>query len=315
MVKSEVPIFILVTLSSLLVYTTDCEQLDNTNKTGGDSKQNRVSFLSFTRSEKKTKLTCGQPIDTRDTRIVGGKVASIAEFPWMISLQREKGFWFGFKAFYHSCGGSLVTPSWIITAAHCLYNRDEPLRAVAGTDNLNLLYRAQLRTVTKTISHPKFDIVSYDNDIALLKVSQPFNLDSAFSRVSTVCLEREVDIEPYDIATICGFGAKAYRQRARTHLYQTDIAIIDQARCNESFDNAITDNMICAGGMIARKRDACSGDSGGPLHLDTDGHSSLIGVVSFGNDCASQGFPGVYTRIQRYYDWIVSLIDEPLIDP
>lgn len=177
---------------------------------------------------------------------------------WIISLQREKSFWFGFKAFYHSCGGSLISSSWIVSAAHCFYNRDEPIRAVAGTDNMNFLYRAQLRSVAKVVVHPKFDIANYDNDIALIKVDTPFDLDSAFSHVGTICLERDIPVLPYDILTICGFGAKAFHQRARTHLYKTDIAVIDQDTCNKSFDDGITDNMICAGGMIAHKRDACS---------------------------------------------------------
>lgn len=151
----------------------------------------------------------------------------------------------------------MLTESWIITAAHCIYGREEPLRAVAGTDNLNFLYRAQLRSISQVIVHPDFDTETYNNDIALLKVNRPFNLGSTFSQVGVICLERNVSIVPYDIATICGFGAKAYHEKVRTHLYKTDIAIIDRSTCNESFSYKITENMICAGGMIASKRDAC----------------------------------------------------------
>lgn len=242
----------------------------------------------------------------------------------MISLQRERGGWFGFKAFYHSCGGSLISNSWILTAAHCLYNRDEPLRAVGGADNLDFLYRAQVRSTSRQIIHPDFDITTYNNDIALVKVDQPFNLQSTFSRVGVVCLEPSLEVLPYDIATICGFGSRAFHEKTRTHLYETDIAIIDQRVCNRSFSGMITDNMICAGGMIANKRDACSGDSGGPLVMDVvtdsdDGssqeHVSLVGVVSFGNDCALKNYPGIYTRVSNYYDWILEQIDESLVEP
>lgn len=233
----------------------------------------------------------------------------------MVSLQREKSNWFGLNAYYHSCGGSLISNSWIVTAAHCLYNRDEPLRAVGGTDNLNFMYRAQTRNAFQQIIHPNFDIATYDNDIALVKVDKPYNLESSFSHVGTVCVNRDMVLLPYDIATICGFGSRAFHEKTRSHLYETEIAIIDKNTCNKAFGGMITDNMICAGGMIANKRDACSGDSGGPITMDLgDGRMSLIGVVSFGNDCAVQNFPGIYTKISNYYDWINNNIDESLPD-
>lgn len=150
---------------------------------------------------------------------------------------------------------------------------------VAGTDNLDFLYRAQVRTVERVILHPRFEPATFNNDIALIKVNPPFNTDSSFSYVRPICFEPGIPVLPYDIASIAGFGAQSYKQQTTTRLYQTDIAIIDRDLCNRTFDGKITTNMICAGGMIPNKRDACSGDSGGPLQLEVEDHVSLIGAV------------------------------------
>lgn len=233
----------------------------------------------------------------------------------MISLQKQRKFSINSDNYFHTCGASLVTASWIVTAAHCIGKEGTIYRAVAHIDNINSLATAQARSIATIIVHPRFNKATFDNDIALLKVDTPFDLKSPNGPLNPICLEPDVPLYPYDIATVCGFGAKAFNQDVRTHLYKTDIAIIDQSLCNISFENSITSNMVCAGGMIQSKRDACTGDSGGPLMLEVDNHITLIGLVSFGNDCATKGYPGVYTRVGNYYDWITSYLDEPLSKP
>lgn len=120
------------------------------------------------------------------------------------------------------------------------------------------MYRAQIRSYENVIVHPEFDDSTFDNDIALIKTDQPFDFYSEYSPVRPICYERDVPVVPYDIVTVAGFGAKAFKKGSRSHLYKTDIAVIDQKVCNESFDDRITNNMICAGGMISHKRDACT---------------------------------------------------------
>lgn len=123
---------------------------------------------------------------------------------------------------------------------------------------MNFLYKAQLRSVSDIIIHPQFDIVTFDNDIALIKVNEPFNLQSTFSRVVPICIEQDIPLLTYDIATVSGFGSPAFNQKSRLHLYSTNIAIIDHKDCNDSYGGGITDDMVCAGGMVPGKHDACS---------------------------------------------------------
>ncbi|KAK2158570.1 hypothetical protein LSH36_167g04029 [Paralvinella palmiformis] len=90
----------------------------------------------------------------------------------------------------------------------------------------------------------------------------------------------------------------------RTRLNQASVPISELTACNISYSGAITDNMICAG-LPEGGRDSCSGDSGGPLICQlSDQKWYLVGIVSFGNDCALPNFPGVYTRISKYITWI-----------
>lgn len=129
---------------------------------------------------------------------------------------------------------------------------------VAGADDLSLLYRSQFRTVVKQVINPDYDSILSYNDIALLKVNKPFEMTSTISHIGTICIEKDIQVPPYDIVTVAGFGAPAFGAVSNLRLYSTDIAVIDPLTCNRSFEYTISPNMICAGGMIAHGRDACT---------------------------------------------------------
>lgn len=243
------------------------------------------------------------------SRIVGGNVTFEGENPWMVALflhgkQREE-FW---------CGGALVSDRHVVTAAHCTKDaKKRPFRPSQFTAKIGEWdlkdsdgYTREIR-IAEITAHPDFKPNGFYNDVAIFKLEQPVTFNQ---HIQPICLptgplrfRNFVGTQPMAL----GWGTTYYGGQEVDKLRGVQLPVWSNAECDESYFQPITEVFLCAG-FAQGGKDACQGDSGGPLLLyDEDTQSNvLIGIVSFGNRCAEAGYPGVYTRITHFIDWILT---------
>ncbi|GJL54291.1 MAG: hypothetical protein NPIRA02_14230 [Nitrospirales bacterium] len=239
-------------------------------------------------------LGAPKPRTGLEPRIVGGEPAERGDYPWAasIALVRQNGSLFSF------CGGSLITPEWVLTAAHCTVQVGH--KVILGRLNLQES-GGEVHDVVQVINHADYDSNTSDSDIALVKLDNP----SAQTPISLIGENGDLAApgKPY---TVVGWGLLEEGGMASDDLMEVTLPIVSNANCQAQYDGTgvtITENMLCAAEL---NKDSCQGDSGGPGMVvdsaeDTD---RLAGVVSFGIGCARPEFPGVYTRVSNFISWI-----------
>ncbi|GCB80663.1 hypothetical protein scyTo_0017275 [Scyliorhinus torazame] len=232
--------------------------------------------------------------------IIGGQNVRPHSKPYMASIQIYRR---------HVCGGVLIKPGWVLTAAHCnLGFKHQNIVVVLGTDSLRRDEdkSAQRLAVKQKIPHLRFDSKTFENDIMLLQLQSEAKLNK-FVKVLPLP-KYDCDVEEGTICTVVGWGrTKVNIKRLSDNLKEVNVTIINRTKCNSQmyYNNtpAITTNMLCAGDKNGG-RDSCQGDSGGPLICENE----LQGIVSFGKQCGLPDKPGIYTRITEYIQWIQGII-------
>jgi len=236
---------------------------------------------------------CG--VENHHSKIVGGQPAHPNQFPWLAGLAYtwNYGVW---------CGASLFSSSWVITAAHCV-DGDVPgdMGVRLGMWNQSGPYYQAY--VSDIVMHPSYDSDTLDNDIALLRLTEPVEFDYD---IQPICLPHQGADFTGDTAQVTGWGTLSSGGYQPWVNYFVGVPIRTQAECTDSYGSEfIQSSMICAGYPEGGK-DSCQGDSGGPLTVyDDDNHHVLVGVVSWGYGCASPDYYGVYTKVSHYVDTFI----------
>eukprot|EP00548_Thalassiothrix_antarctica_P018334 CAMPEP_0194194308 /NCGR_PEP_ID=MMETSP0154-20130528/75515_1 /TAXON_ID=1049557 /ORGANISM="Thalassiothrix antarctica, Strain L6-D1" /LENGTH=456 /DNA_ID=CAMNT_0038918729 /DNA_START=70 /DNA_END=1436 /DNA_ORIENTATION=+ len=271
-----------------------------------DDEDNRKDAMCICRLQSNHHMPiCKEFVDQNNDgvnqQIINGEEVEPNIHPWFARSTLGSG-WAG-------CGGSLVTPEYVLTAAHCVDGRESNLENNGGyqigalcapygpNESNNCGQAVQSFGISDIIPHPNYNSNSVQNDFALVRLDgsstiTPVTMDPGDISPSYENLSLKENLWPI------GFGTDE-NGSVTSKLMRVNVNYVKDSTCNENYNGGIFENMMCAADT---NEDSCQGDSGGPLY-DSD-NDVLVGVVSWGIGCAQAGYPGVYSRISNQISWI-----------
>ena len=238
-------------------------------------------------------------VKAEQTKIMGGTNANIADFPWQVYYESGN----------YLCGGSIINENWVVTAAHCTKDSNGNPIPASSMDirvgaSSNPTNNGEKYYVSSVIAHPGFNSQTLVDDIALLKIAGPIN----FTNATPIKL-----VSPYDAATgvtdpgvmswVTGWGLINVNPKTLpSNLQKVQLPIVSNAQAATVWSSIPTTDIMA--GYLAGNKDACNGDSGGPLIVPVNSEYKLAGIVSWGSTTCDTY--GGYTRVSALEDWILT---------
>jgi V8-like Glu-specific endopeptidase len=238
--------------------------------------------------------------DDENAKITGGSDADISDFPWQVYLEAGD----------YTCGGSIISNNWVITAAHCTKNDyDETISAseiaiIVGSNNPRSALDGKLYRVSEVIVHENYDSNTLNNDIALLKLKEPINYTNAEPIKLVSAKDASAGAtDPGVMSWVTGYGVtRVHPETYPATLQQVRLPIVSNSQASTVWKSIPSTDLMA--GYLNGNKDACTGDSGGPLVISVSDGYKLAGLVSWGSsNCNTYG---AYTRLSLFESWITT---------